>query len=189
MTTMAKGVHCIGDSVTWGSAQEPYDSGFRGYLEMLYGARCAWVGREADPRGRLHTAQAGATLVTIRENVEAVRARGIRSACCVVQGGHNDITQGQSSSVPARWRDLLVSAGAICDVVFAVPITRRTDAAGATLDALNADLRAIALDLGCTWVDVRIGYDPAWLADYEHPSSRGYRHIADRLFPSLVEYL
>lgn len=187
--TMTKGVHCIGDSLTYGSAQSPYDSGFRGYLETLYGGRCAWVGREPDPLGRLHSGMAGKRLDEIRDGVEAVRARGIRSACCVVQGGHNDITQGQSAAIPARWRDLLVSAGAICDVVFAVPLTPRTDPAGATLDAINADLRAIALDLGCTWVDVRIGYDPAWLADYLHPSARGYRHMADRLFPSLVEYL
>lgn len=186
---MTKGVHIIGDSVSWGSAQSPYNSGYRGYLEQLYGAHCAWVGREADACGRLHTALPGKRLDEIRDAVEALRTRGLRSAAAVVQGGHNDITQGQSASVPARWRDLLVSVAATCDTVFAIPITHRTDPAGATLDALNADLRAIALDVGATWVDVRIGYDPSWLADYLHPSARGYRHYADCLFPHLVEYL
>lgn len=184
-----RGVHCIGDSLSWGSAQEPYDSGYRGHLEMLFGARCAWVGREVDPRGRRHTAVAGTRLDQIRDSVEALRALGLRSAAAVVQGGHNDITQGQSASVPARWRDLLTSAAGVADLVIALPITLRTDPAGSTLDALNEQLRAIAGETGARWVDVRIGYDPSWLADYLHPSDRGYRHYADCLFPHLVEYL
>lgn len=184
-----RGVHVAGDSVSWGSGVLPFDSGYRGQLELLFGAPCAWVGREADQRGRLHTTQAGARLDEIRVNVEAARAAGMRSSVVVVQGGHNDITQGQSAQIPARWRDLLVSAAGLADLVIALPITHRTDPAGAALPAVNADLRAIATDVGARWVDVRVGYDPAWLSDYLHPSSRGYRHFADVLFPHLVEHL